>query len=74
VRCDERKRVVEDWLRAGAMGDWVLSRLPGISRKASRDELQRFVRKGFAGLQVEPHAAQRWAPLTPEKVERRLVC
>lgn len=71
---EERKRFIEDWLRAGvATNVAALCRLYGISRRTGYKWLERFRQGGWPELEDRSHAAHRQPRRIPEPVERRLL-
>ena len=70
----ERKRFIEDWLRAGAATNVAaLCRLYGISRRTGYKWLERFRQGGWVELEDRSHAAHRQPRRIAESVERRLI-
>ncbi len=71
---EERKRFIEDWLRAGAATNVAaLCRLYGISRRTGYKWLERFRQGGWPELEDRSHAAHRQPGRIPESVERRVI-
>ena len=71
---EERKRFIEDWLRAGAVTNVAaLCRLYGISRRTGYKWLERFRQGGWPELEDRSYAAHRQPRRIPEPVEKRLL-